>query len=70
MIHATIQDRAQRDEWCAQCGYPFDLGQRVYVTNGGVGDVFCSHRCCTLYQPVRGQVNASLSTPPEATPES
>ena len=79
MTHATIQDRAQRDESCRQCGYPFDTGQRVYVTNGGLGEVFCSMRCCTQFQPITGQVNVPMSKPaptgrivlshPSGTPE-
>ena len=44
--HQIIQDRAQRDEQCAECGYPFDTGQRVYVTDDGLGDVYCSKTCC------------------------
>lgn len=40
-----IQDRAQLDECCAECGYPFDIGHRVYVTHNGSGDVFCGIRC-------------------------
>jgi len=64
MKNATIQDRAQRDESCGQCGYPFDTGQRVYVTAGGLGDVFCSQRCVIQSQPISGQINATLSVPP------
>ena len=51
MTHPTIQDRAQRDECCTHCGYPLDLGQRVYVTNGGLGDVYCSKLCQQGYKP-------------------
>jgi hypothetical protein len=40
-----IQDRAQRDEQCNGCGYPFDTGQRVYVTQEGLGNVYCSKYC-------------------------
>jgi len=37
------KDKAERDEWCKRCSYPFDQGDAVFVSNNG--DIYCSKYC-------------------------
>lgn len=43
MMH---KDRAERDECCDGCGYPFEIRDRVWIDDSdGCERVYCSKKC-------------------------
>jgi len=39
-------DEAKPSEWCHECGYPFDGGERVYLWESDSDEaVYCSKSC-------------------------
>lgn len=40
----TIPGKAERDECCAECGWPFDAGDACRMIEGQMG-VFCTEQC-------------------------
>ena len=44
MARQLWPSRANRDEVCEMCGYPFDVGQ-VIIEDVDTGEIFCSEDC-------------------------
>lgn len=55
---AKVQDRAQKDEACTWCGFPFDTGVRVYTHAAHEGHVYCTRRCFEEHKAERAPITS------------